>query len=84
MAITSDKDIGRIWKRLNEDCQKGEDCRRHGDEFRLIRSLVMERARHIAIGYYRVNEVDPEMVKSCHAAALRDFGIDRQSWENGG
>jgi hypothetical protein len=42
-----DSDIGRIWKRLNEDCAKGESCNSHGDMWRLLRSLVLERTKHV-------------------------------------
>jgi len=39
----NDKDVGEIWKSLNQGCLNGESCVSHGNTFALIRKLVEER-----------------------------------------
>ena len=63
--MLKDSDVGRIWRKLRHDCYDHELCQQHGDQFRLIRSLVEERAKHCG-GL---------------EAALSDFGIDLEEWE---
>lgn len=63
-----DKEVGELWRRLNEDCGKRDACDNHGDMFALIRKLVEERADR-----YGVMVVD----------VLADFDIPQESWNDG-
>jgi hypothetical protein len=80
---TKDKDIGLIWKRLNEDCYQGEVCEEHGDMFRLIRSLVDERTKRwegIVVSKYKSQGMQVDNIDTPDVLALKDFGIDPLSW----
>jgi hypothetical protein len=42
-----DKEVGKIWKKLKDDCCKGDGCDNHGEMFQLIRKLVEERTSRL-------------------------------------
>jgi len=67
-----DKEVGELWDLYRPDGK--------GSVVDLIRKLVEERAHAIAANYYRIYNPDNIDVKSCIAAACRDFGIDPATW----
>ena len=77
----TDKEVGKLWKAVLQDCGKLDDCDNHGSIVALIRKLVEDRAWQIASIYYRTSEVDDVAKQSCIAAALRDFGISPEEWK---
>ncbi len=72
----TDKKVGEVWKKLNDDCKAKDECLNHGDMFQLIRKLVEETAFH----------GDRSPFTDCEQEiylrdALRTYGIDPITWE---
>ena len=68
----ADNEIGELWRNILGDCNKLDECQNHGNEVRLIRKLVEERAR-VYSGYDRYKD---EWIPD----ALRAFGITPEEW----
>jgi len=71
----TDKDVGELWSYYDANDRESRDIHN------LIRKLVEERAKTIAMVYFHTNEVDNVNIKSCEAAACRDFGIDPKDFK---
>ena len=74
----TDKEVGKWWVAINEDCGKGETCDNHGVIFKLIRKLVEDETemleRLVTLGCY------PKSFDAKRAVLVK-FGIDLKDWK---
>lgn len=79
-----DRDVGKMWDYFRNNGfwlnNAPSDLK---DVLNLIRKLVEERAWKLALIYYKSALLDDKDQATCIKAALRDFGIDPETFKEG-